>query len=903
MVSRMERKFLVTIVICLSVGLALTVLEVAAQEYIFTEDFSSGNFSAWSTSPGDIANQTFSINSQTTYNGAEYSAENSLVGGPNSGYWPPASIDALYYHTLSSVPNPIYMREYVYLNSSAVPSTNGDYYEIGGFCSTIGGNYGDGEICVINVQGTLYLGIYYLSSYSSWPFSCSISSDNQTSDAHPLSSLSPGWHSVELEDYIGNSTTLGEEQLFLDGQTIINVYTNNTARTVSGVVIGGSYSTAKTSERWNYYIDDVAVSSSPIGVAPNKLTTSTNYGSVSPSGGSYDSGSTVVITATSPPNNATDKYIWDGWTGSGTGSYSGLNNPATITMDGPITETATWGLQCYLTVTSTYGSPSPSSGWFFSGSSITESVASPVSAGSGTGTQYACTGWTGTGSVPATGSASAVTFTITAPSTIAWNWETQYYLTVTSPYGTTLGTGWYDSGTSTYATVTSLTVAGTTGTQYVFTSWSGGASGTTSPSNPILMNGPKTAIANWQTQYYMTVSSSYGAPTGQGWYNAASSASFSVTTPASGGTGIQYVFTSWTGSGSGSYSGTSSSQSVTMNNVITETASWQTQYQVTFTQTGVGSDFSGNVITVNGTTYNSAGFKVWSNPGVVYTFRYASPLVVTASGEQYVLTAVSGNGTVSSLTVSEAATVTGAYKTQYYLTVTSAQGSPSPSSGWFDSGSSISAYVGSPISVSAGEQYVCSGWTGSGSTPTSGTTSTTTFTISAPSTVTWNWETQYYLTVTSTYGTAGGAGWYNSGSSAYVTVTPTTVPVGSGSTATFTGWSGDASGTTSPSNAIIMNDPKTATATWTVSTAAITTPTPKPTPSVPPSPSPSPTLSPSPTTSPSRSPSPALNVGTYAIIGVVVAVILVAVIAAVIFLRARKNSSNQPIIQIAKYVR
>ena len=48
------------------------------------------------------------------------------------------------------------------------------------------------------------------------------------------------------------------------------------------------------------------------------------------------------------------------------------------------------------------------------------------------------------------------------------------------------------------------------GTQYVFTGWSGDASGSSSPSNPIIMNGPKTATANWKTQYYLTVSSAYG---------------------------------------------------------------------------------------------------------------------------------------------------------------------------------------------------------------------------------------------------------------------------------------------------------------------------------------------------------------------------------------------------------
>jgi len=36
-------------------------------------------------------------------------------------------------------------------------------------------------------------------------------------------------------------------------------------------------------------------------------------------------------------------YHFTGWTGSGNCSYSGLNNPASITMNGPITETASFG--------------------------------------------------------------------------------------------------------------------------------------------------------------------------------------------------------------------------------------------------------------------------------------------------------------------------------------------------------------------------------------------------------------------------------------------------------------------------------------------------------------------------------------------------------------------------------
>ena len=59
-------------------------------------------------------------------------------------------------------------------------------------------------------------------------------------------------------------------------------------------------------------------------------------GTVSPTSGWRNSGSTVSITAT-PTNNTQVS-----WTGSGAGSYSGLNNPASITMNGPIIENASF---------------------------------------------------------------------------------------------------------------------------------------------------------------------------------------------------------------------------------------------------------------------------------------------------------------------------------------------------------------------------------------------------------------------------------------------------------------------------------------------------------------------------------------------------------------------------------
>jgi Divergent InlB B-repeat domain len=60
-------------------------------------------------------------------------------------------------------------------------------------------------------------------------------------------------------------------------------------------------------------------------------------GTVMPASGWRNKGAQVTIRAT--PSNG---YHFTGWTGSGNGSYSGPNNPASVTMNAPITETASF---------------------------------------------------------------------------------------------------------------------------------------------------------------------------------------------------------------------------------------------------------------------------------------------------------------------------------------------------------------------------------------------------------------------------------------------------------------------------------------------------------------------------------------------------------------------------------
>ena len=689
-------------------------------------------------------------------------------------------------------------------------------------------------------------------------------------------------------------------------------------------------------------------------------------------------------------------------------TFSGPSSPFTVT--GPSSMTGSYKTQYYLTVTSVYDSPSPVSGWFDSGSSITESVTSPVSGGSGV--QYVCTGWAGSGSVPSSGSSLSLTFSIVSPSSIMWNWKTQYTVTfsdagldssasgtiavvngVPVSFGQLPYSVWVDNGASvTYsygnvsssnsgerfillgvsglpspATVTgTMTVTGNYQIQYqvtfgqtgvgpdfvgtvltvdsntysvsslpvslwfdggsshsysfgspltvnaslqyiwsstsglvtsqsgsLFVSAAGSVTGTyvsqiafqvtfdpgvgpdwtgtvltvdgvnyteaelpvsflwnfnsvhifafqsplvvtanvkqylwdyttglsTAQSGSITVTSNGTIAGYYKTQYYLTLATnppSVNSPIGSGWYDAGTVATVSTDafvdiTPGS----ARFRFNGWSTANITEISDpTRSPTNVSMDAGMTVTASYVAQYKVSFDQTGVGSDFTGTIVTVDLVDYNGSQLPVslWLDSGSTHGFAYQSPLVVTPNSKQYAWTGTSGMSTLQSdtLTVSTSGGIIGSYKTQYYFASSSPYDSPTPANGWFDSGTSVTASVAPMVIGPINTQYVCTGWTGTGSVPSPGVVATVTFTITQPSTITWNWKTQYYLTVMTSPGgiaSLSGNGWYDSSA-------PVTIMAPAVSGYNFTKWDVDGTPMGAGVSTIIvtMNAPHVATA-------------------------------------------------------------------------------------------
>jgi uncharacterized repeat protein (TIGR02543 family) len=273
--------------------------------------------------------------------------------------------------------------------------------------------------------------------------------------------------------------------------------------------------------------------------------------------------------------------------------------------------------------------------------------------------------------------------------------------------GTVAGGGTYTEGT-----VVTLTASPSVG--YVFTGWSGDASGTSS-STTVTMNSNKNVIANFSLITYTLSTSSNpvagGTVTGSGTYNAGYLANLTAT--ANSG----YVFTGW----SGDASGTSSSTTVTMNSNKNVTANFAL---ITYTLSTSANPVAGGTVTGSG-TYNAGSL---------------ANLTATANSG-YVFTGWSGDasGTSSSVTVTMNAnkSVTANFEpvvTSYTLSTAAIPsiGGTVTAGGIFTAGSVVS------ITATPNSGYIFVGWSGDAS----GTSLTTSITMNANKSVSANFQLQ-----------------------------------------------------------------------------------------------------------------------------------------------------------------
>jgi hypothetical protein len=429
----------------------------------------------------------------------------------------------------------------------------------------------------------------------------------------------------------------------------------------------------------------------------------------------------------------------------------------------------------YLQISTNFGTVSPINGWYPEGTSISVEAASPAA---GTGEQYLWNGWTGTGEGSYTGTSNPATVVTSENITQVASWTRQYYLQVNDGgHGTTSGSGWYNSGASAIFSIDPTMVYEGVTVRYVFTQWVGDST-SLNPNTTIIMDCPKTVTATWKTQYlvsfeqtgsakpvYVTFSANTD-PTLEvpfnTWIKANSTLTFSYVTLVDDGQPTRYALVS-----------VNQTSPITISAPMTILATYKTQYYLTVEHTPLD-------IILDGHQTGQGYYDANSNATIT-----ADPFVqIVAGSSRFTFDhwsgSTSGTDTEITITMDAPKTSTANYKIQYYIAVTSAHDTPTPST-WFDPGSNFTASVTSPTEIIPGDhQWICTGFSIDGAPYQSGTSYIFEI-IQSSHTIEFGWEIQYLdttspVTTISLDGTSGENDWYVSN----ITVTLNAGDSGSG---------------------------------------------------------------------------------------------------------------------------
>ncbi|NCC52698.1 MAG: hypothetical protein EOM20_15970, partial [Spartobacteria bacterium] len=119
----------------------------------------------------------------------------------------------------------------------------------------------------------------------------------------------------------------------------------------------------------------------------------------------------------------------------------------------------------------THGHPDPAYGTHTFGSGYVVHAQTELAIAPTNGERYACSGWSGTGDVPSSGTSNSVTFTVSTNSSLIWQWALQYELVQAStPPGILSTSTWWFAG-SVGQTVPADMTGTYTGATYQLASW------------------------------------------------------------------------------------------------------------------------------------------------------------------------------------------------------------------------------------------------------------------------------------------------------------------------------------------------------------------------------------------------------------------------------------------------
>ncbi len=326
-------------------------------------------------------------------------------------------------------------------------------------------------------------------------------------------------------------------------------------------------------------------------------------------------------------------------------------------------------------------------------------------------------------------------------------------------------------------------------TRHIFTGWFGNNDELSNSQTATVAytGGPMLVVAEFKTQFLLTVASPYGSPKGGGWYDSGNTAIFSVSSPSDHENRTRRVFLAW----SGDSSANTVSADVTMDSPKRVAAAWGTQYYLEV-----------------GSSYGEVKGEGWYDRGGTAQIS-VSQLVDQGNLTRRVFAGWGGDASQSSVYIDSPKRVVAGWITQYYLTV-KLNGGEALGEGWYDKGALANVTV-RPLSgvVEGRSRLAFTGWGGD----VVSESPTVSLRMSQPRLVSAGWKRQFFVNVVSSYGSVSGGGWYDDGSIAALTVA-SPVDQGNRTRRVFLTWSGDYVSPASPAS-VVVDSAKRVVAEWT----------------------------------------------------------------------------------------
>ena len=315
-----------------------------------------------------------------------------------------------------------------------------------------------------------------------------------------------------------------------------------------------------------------------------KLTLLSEYGETDGHGW-YDKGSVVDFEVWPEEifdeNDSQKKFVFESWD---RGDYrNSITN--SVVLEKPLTVKANWKEYYWLELKSTSKDVSLSgTGWYPERQKVALSAYGASTQTSDTQSEFLR--WENSGEHPALIDRSdSITTSVILdnPATITAVWKNSYFVNVVSPYGTTLGGGYYDEGEYAEISIKSTEIeVQQNRMKVIFDGWETGDASIVSLTDSekdqfsenikVLVDSPMTILANWKTMYYLDLQSDRGLPTGDGWYEANKIANIGLEPPKNpAGMWVRYVPEGWRGD----HSSESISANVMMNKPKMLKAVWR----------------------------------------------------------------------------------------------------------------------------------------------------------------------------------------------------------------------------------------------------------------------------------------------------------------------------------------